>query len=542
MTNDADSDSASAVLTSAAGRGAKPGSPSDALPAGLGLVLGIVACGVYYAGMMLARRDVGLDGDMLYVARFTQLAVYIAMAIAFRNHLPSVRVLGVTGCGCLLAAAALFSILPGVQGGAAVYEGVVGPSVLAVVPHVLSGTANGLFFLLFGHFFSTYGARSSAVAIAVAFVLREALFAWGAVWPERLVAFGWVWLRVLGTCLLFGALAAKARDANLPGEYAMQYGVGSGPAPADRPLAFLTNGSDWAFQLIAAMLLPAIFGFFSELFSTGGMSDGLHDLTSEVGCLAALLVFVGFMALFGERLTFMGLFVPAVVLHATGLLLLPPLWMAGADVFGIPLKCAQMLYETSLWILLARRAHEDPRRTYLYFGMVLAFSNVTPARFLAPLLLRGLPVDLTVVCAASVVFLWLLVMLCLLLFALQRGRSATCRRDAQAAEPIGAVGRLSGTAGGGASCETDAGDACCPAPTDPFAREAEALCVDVGLTPREREVMLEVLHGYTMPVVGKRLAISTETVRTHMRSVYQKAGVANKQALIALIDRRGHHA
>lgn len=39
-----------------------------------------------------------------------------------------------------------------------------------------------------------------------------------------------------------------------------------------------------------------------------------------------------------------------------------------------------------------------------------------------------------------------------------------------------------------------------------------------------------------MSSVGDILSISTETVRTHMKRIYEKAGVSNKQALIKLIE------
>ena len=49
---------------------------------------------------------------------------------------------------------------------------------------------------------------------------------------------------------------------------------------------------------------------------------------------------------------------------------------------------------------------------------------------------------------------------------------------------------------------------------------------------------MEALHGYSMPSIAERLGISSGTVRTHMRNVYQKAGVTNKQELIHRLDTR----
>ena len=42
------------------------------------------------------------------------------------------------------------------------------------------------------------------------------------------------------------------------------------------------------------------------------------------------------------------------------------------------------------------------------------------------------------------------------------------------------------------------------------------------------------LQGYSMPQISERLFISLDTVRTHMRHIYQKAGVHSKVELIEL--------
>lgn len=56
----------------------------------------------------------------------------------------------------------------------------------------------------------------------------------------------------------------------------------------------------------------------------------------------------------------------------------------------------------------------------------------------------------------------------------------------------------------------------------------------LGLTSREREVTMLLLQGYSMPQISERLFISLDTVRTHMRHIYQKAGVHSKVELIEL--------
>lgn len=60
-----------------------------------------------------------------------------------------------------------------------------------------------------------------------------------------------------------------------------------------------------------------------------------------------------------------------------------------------------------------------------------------------------------------------------------------------------------------------------------------------GLTAREREVIEGIARGLTYDDVAVALGISTNTVRTHIRSSYEKLGVATKAEAVALAMRRG---
>lgn len=50
----------------------------------------------------------------------------------------------------------------------------------------------------------------------------------------------------------------------------------------------------------------------------------------------------------------------------------------------------------------------------------------------------------------------------------------------------------------------------------------------VGLTPREREVLTLVAEGLTNAQIAERLVVSQETVKFHLRNIYQKLGVSTR--------------
>lgn len=60
-----------------------------------------------------------------------------------------------------------------------------------------------------------------------------------------------------------------------------------------------------------------------------------------------------------------------------------------------------------------------------------------------------------------------------------------------------------------------------------------------GLTPREREVMIEVVAGRPNKVIAHRLGLSPKTVEVHRARVMEKTGAANLSHLVRLALKAG---
>lgn len=61
----------------------------------------------------------------------------------------------------------------------------------------------------------------------------------------------------------------------------------------------------------------------------------------------------------------------------------------------------------------------------------------------------------------------------------------------------------------------------------------------VGLTDRELEVLSLTAKGYNFPEIGRLLGVSTETVKTHIKRVYQKLTVHTKNEAVFEAQRLG---
>jgi two-component system, NarL family, nitrate/nitrite response regulator NarL len=60
-----------------------------------------------------------------------------------------------------------------------------------------------------------------------------------------------------------------------------------------------------------------------------------------------------------------------------------------------------------------------------------------------------------------------------------------------------------------------------------------------SLSPREHEILARAASGASAPEIARELHISTATVKTHLRNLYEKLGVSERAAAVAEAMRRG---
>lgn len=73
---------------------------------------------------------------------------------------------------------------------------------------------------------------------------------------------------------------------------------------------------------------------------------------------------------------------------------------------------------------------------------------------------------------------------------------------------------------------------------DAFEERCKRISETYALSPREREVLPLLLRGRTIARIQEELFISASTVNTHIRHIYTKCEVANKQELLDLFEQR----
>ena len=65
---------------------------------------------------------------------------------------------------------------------------------------------------------------------------------------------------------------------------------------------------------------------------------------------------------------------------------------------------------------------------------------------------------------------------------------------------------------------------------------ALALAREFGLSNRETEIFLLLARGRSRPYIRDALVLSKNTVATHIRHIYEKAGIHSQQELLDLVE------
>lgn len=74
------------------------------------------------------------------------------------------------------------------------------------------------------------------------------------------------------------------------------------------------------------------------------------------------------------------------------------------------------------------------------------------------------------------------------------------------------------------------------APRHSIAETVAGIALRSGLTAREQSVFSYLARGYAPAYIASLLAVSTSTVRTHVKHIYEKLGVNSREELLALVE------
>ena len=200
----------------------------------------------------------------------------------------------------------------------------------------------------------------------------------------------------------------------------------------------------------------------------------------------------------------------ALPLSAAGFLLLPLIWNAAGGIVNSFAQLGAMVAGITLWCMIADSSHDTKLSSTLLFALALACTNAaqlagTVIGFVNAETLKQGDLVLTTVALVSV---YLLLMAALLLFKDKR----LTRGEEEIAVDL-------------------------PTPEELLASRCDEIASARQFTPRETEIFKLLAQGYTMPVISEKLFVSENTVKSHVKSIYQKLGIHVRSELIDLVNR-----
>ena len=390
---------------------------------------------------------------------------------------------------------------------------------------VLLGMGDSLLLLLWGRFCSTLSVRTTYLFVLLSYV--AALVAYGVMMilpAVVLMVLAWLAFGVMPTCLR-RSLAKTEADYQRPA----------------RPLVARAAGALWR-----PVVLTALFAFLSSftLLVSGQQSTGAESAqftSTAVTLLIVLLLLVP--ALFSSRAMDVGAaYRIALPVSTGGFLLLAFLWNGGGGVANSMVAMGWLIADIISWCMIADAVRKTGMSAFLLFGLceagigLASLAGVGAGFFFATHI--GTEIVTLLVLALIVVYLCSMVVLLVM-----KDRRMGTLSAGDAAGQEGANEGINGEAAVSGAGESPiagrngaAGAGQALVVEDRAQRACDRLATEARLTPRETDVLRCLAQGRNTQYMADHLCISENTVKSHVRKVYQKLGVNSKQEVIDMVN------
>lgn len=509
-----------------------------------------------------AERPVGGVGIEVgfFVSQGAVVVAAVAIVLALRKHSVAVGRGVLLACASLLAlASALLPLTVAIDApwplvGCGAICGVAGTLLgcawgarYSLEPRDVSAVVMVSFLVAYGIYFAIlllYVATPFVVAAQVVVVFLP-LASWGL----------WFWDASARSGLapeVFPSSALSTDIAGSPGS--------SGKAPGE-----VTAGSRELHALpwrsLGVIAVAALVGNVMASVIMGTSYEGADSLYPGGIALCACIATMALVPLTAERTAFSvaQLYRITVTFSVVGLVAILVLGAAAVSVGGALVQGCTLFFQPLVYVVVTRSTRLQGLSPLVAFGVGQALiSAVVLAGNLAGKLLFQMagetPLLLSAVCGAGVLALFFMVVA----RAAQVGEEGNEEKDGgteeMEAETRGAD-RVKAAAAGRGSSGVAAGERLfedggtteaatlpngdCAAGVGAQGEDSAAVFARaVGLTARETEILSLLVRGRTLPYIANELFVTTGTVKTHVRHIYEKSLVNNRQELLDKVEAR----
>ena len=361
---------------------------------------------------------------------------------------------------------------------------------------------------------------------------------------------------------------ASARSGLAPEVFpssALSTDIAGSPGSSGKAPGEVTAGSRELHALpwrsLGVIAVAALVGNVMASVIMGTSYEGADSLYPGGIALCACIATMALVPLTAERTAFSvaQLYRITVTFSVVGLVAILVLGAAAVPVGGALVQGCTLFFQPLVYVVVTRSTRLQGLSPLVAFGVGQAlFSAVVLAGNLAGKLLFQVagetPLLLSAVCGAGVLALFFMVVA----RAAQVGEEGNEEKDGgteeMEAETRGAD-RVKAAAAGRGSSGVAAGERLfedggtteaatlpngdCAAGVGAQGEDSAAVFARaVGLTARETEILSLLVRGRTLPYIANELFVTTGTVKTHVRHIYEKALVNNRQELLDKVEAR----
>lgn len=509
-----------------------------------------------------AERPVGGVGIEVgfFVSQGAVVVAAVAIVLALRKH--SVAV----GRGVLLACASLLALASALLPLTVAIDApwpLVGCGAICGVAGTLLGCAWGARYSLESRDVSAVVMVSFLVAYGIYFAILLLYVATPFVVAAQVVA---VFLPLASWGLWFWD--ASARSGLAPEVFpssALSTDIAGSPGSSGKAPGEVTAGSRELHALpwrsLGVIAVAALVGNVMASVIMGTSYEGADSLYPGGIALCACIATMALVPLTAERTAFSvaQLYRITVTFSVVGLVAILVLGAAAVPVGGALVQGCTLFFQPLVYVVVTRSTRLQGLSPLVAFGVgqALISAVVLAGNLVGKLLFQmagETPLLLSAVCGAGVLALFFMVVA----RAAQVGEEGNEEKDGgteeMEAETRGAD-RVKAAAAGRGSSGVAAGERLfedggtteaatlpngdCAAGVGAQGEDSAAVFARaVGLMARETEILSLLVRGRTLPYIANELFVTTGTVKTHVRHIYEKALVNNRQELLDKVEAR----
>lgn len=407
---------------------------------------------------------------------------------------------------------------------------------VVVCSGLMIGCANALFFLLWQTFFVTEGQQRALIYIPVSAMLSVLIYLVTLILPAPARVFAIV------VVLPFCAFCTLSMSLDEIEPYAIRV--------SDKTLLKEAVGDLWR-PVFCVCAIGFVWKLVSQLSAPAGAADGLSGAVVLAGFGLAAVVVAGIELFSPKGFGIMRLYQVLFPL-VTAIFLLPTFF--GAKYQPVLVGMLMFGFESVNLLLLITCAAYTARHKaspLMMYGLCVfpVLACMTAGDMLGSALGPILSFDFAYVINVLFVCIYLLSLVLLLVSRGRQGQDTSAVRAAQepgalaagvdaTPTPTGAWADESpGSAGAEQRMRRKATQETTP-DAESLSEAIEALFADRRLSPREIEVTQLALKGNSVAAISRKLFISENTTRGHMKAIYRKLEVHSRQELVDLIEER----